>query len=171
MRVDAPVISRAICNSPTSYNGAVRGGMFCAGNMAGGQDSCQRDGGGGLICNDLVYGIVSFGNGCARPNFPGVYTDVAIYNAWIDSIIDWQEGEHEIIPTPTPITSPTPIPTLDPTPDPTFTPTDIPVPTSTDDPTPTPTPTTPTESPGGAAGIVNSIYLFVICISIVFFNN
>lgn len=81
--------------------------MFCAGSMTGGFGPCHRDGGGGLICNGIVYGIVSWGNGCGFPNFPGVYTDIAMYNVWIDSIIVWNDGEHENIPTPTPITSTT----------------------------------------------------------------
>lgn len=41
LRVNAVVISRAVCNSYNSYSGAVRGGMFCAGNMIGGQGTCQ----------------------------------------------------------------------------------------------------------------------------------
>lgn len=39
--------------------------------------------------------------GCALPNLPGVYTDVAVYNNWIDETIIWDSGEHEHIPTPT----------------------------------------------------------------------
>ena len=45
---------------------------------------CQGDSGGPLVVPQspedmtaIVYGIVSFGNGCARPNAPGVYTRVA----------------------------------------------------------------------------------------------
>lgn len=105
-RVNVVVISRTVCNANTSYNGSIRGGMFCAGNMLGGEDACTRDGGGGLICNDLVYGIVSWGRECGLAGFPGVYTDVAIYNFWIDSIIGW-EGEHENITTPTTMMTPT----------------------------------------------------------------
>lgn len=35
---------------------------------------------GGLICHGQIAGIVSFGFGCARINFPGAYVDVAAYN-------------------------------------------------------------------------------------------
>lgn len=31
----------------------------------------------------VVAGIVSFGNGCGRPNLQDVYTDVSSYNEWI----------------------------------------------------------------------------------------
>ena len=30
-----------ICNGSTSYRGTLGAGMFCAGTMAGGRDSCQ----------------------------------------------------------------------------------------------------------------------------------
>lgn len=41
LRINATVISRALCNAPNSYNGSVRADMFCAGNMNGGVDACQ----------------------------------------------------------------------------------------------------------------------------------
>ncbi|KRY01353.1 Enteropeptidase [Trichinella pseudospiralis] len=57
--------------------------MFCAGEMSGGKDSCQGDSGGPLVCklNDTFFqmGIVSFGDGCARKNHPGIYTKVPHY--------------------------------------------------------------------------------------------
>lgn len=43
----------------------------------------QGDSGGGLICGDVVKGIVSWGIGCARQDQPGVYTDVYQYRDWI----------------------------------------------------------------------------------------
>jgi secreted trypsin-like serine protease len=62
--------------------------MICAGVEEGGKDACQGDSGGPLLCSDYhdgntLCGIVSFGFGCARPEFSGVYTKVAYYADWI----------------------------------------------------------------------------------------
>ena len=44
----------------------------------GGKDSCQGDSGGPLVVSTdpnqesaIIFGIVSFGHGCARPEAPG----------------------------------------------------------------------------------------------------
>ena len=62
-------------------------GMFCAGYLAGGVDTCQGDSGGGMVCEvrgrKAVMGLTSWGYGCGRPNRPGVYTKVADYLEWI----------------------------------------------------------------------------------------
>ncbi|XP_062240495.1 acrosin-like [Platichthys flesus] len=64
--------------------------MICAWVQAGGIDSCQGDSGGGLVTKVgsgwAVVGIVSFGDGCAKPNVPGIYTRVSQYMEWISNI-------------------------------------------------------------------------------------
>lgn len=58
--------------------------MICAGyiNM-GGIDACQGDSGGPFVCNGLLTGIISWGEGCALADKPGVYTNVSAFNDWI----------------------------------------------------------------------------------------
>jgi len=60
---------------------------LCAGYPEGGRDTCQGDSGGPLLVQAdgwRVAGITSFGDGCARPGRPGVYTGVGSVKSWID---------------------------------------------------------------------------------------
>jgi len=88
MKVDLPVVSDATC--ATSYGSSLTSNMICAGLQAGGVDSCQGDSGGPLFVDngngtESLIGIVSFGNGCAQPDYYGVYTKVANYTSWIET--------------------------------------------------------------------------------------
>ncbi|KAH8270462.1 hypothetical protein KR018_010250 [Drosophila ironensis] len=51
------------------------------------RDTCSGDSGGPLVCKNILYGITSFGIGCANPNYPGVYVNVFRYVRWIKRVV------------------------------------------------------------------------------------
>lgn len=95
MSVEVNTISNEECEQSqgsngalfNSYEGRITHGMLCAADS--GQDSCQGDSGGPLVLEgsygalDVQVGIVSWGIGCANPNFPGVYARLSSYYDWI----------------------------------------------------------------------------------------
>ncbi|PNP76503.1 hypothetical protein FNYG_09922 [Fusarium nygamai] len=85
LKVTVPVVSRASCRA--SYgSSAITNQMFCAGVSSGGKDSCQGDSGGPIVdSSKTLLGVVSWGEGCAQPNFPGVYANVGALRSFIDS--------------------------------------------------------------------------------------
>ncbi|KAK0151081.1 Trypsin [Merluccius polli] len=85
--VKLPMVSVERCNSSDSFQGNITANMLCAGYSAGGKDACEGDSGGPLVCEGRLYGVVSWGKGCADPQFPGVYTAVAKFRRWIDRTI------------------------------------------------------------------------------------
>ncbi|XP_056144798.1 prostasin-like isoform X2 [Lampris incognitus] len=88
--VEVPVVGNRQCNCHYGV-GSITDNMICAGLAAGGKDSCQGDSGGPMVSKQdgrwIQSGIVSFGFGCARPEFPGVYARVSQYQSWINSHI------------------------------------------------------------------------------------
>lgn len=82
---EVPIMTQDDCR--TAYGArSITNRMFCAGLSLGGKDACQGDSGGPLLVNETLYGIVSWGNGCARPGQPGVYTNVSLLRKFIENV-------------------------------------------------------------------------------------
>jgi len=70
--------------------------MFCAGHQKGHIDTCAGDSGGPLLCRDTtkpnhpwtIFGITSFGDGCAQRNKFGIYAKVPNYVDWVWSVVN-----------------------------------------------------------------------------------
>ncbi|KAI4459622.1 polyserase-related [Holotrichia oblita] len=85
--VSVPVISNERCHVFYQAVGDnITDSMLCAGYTVGGRDACQGDSGGPLTANGQLIGIVSWGEGCARANFPGVYASVPYLRYFITQI-------------------------------------------------------------------------------------
>ncbi|KAF9818370.1 hypothetical protein SFRURICE_017792 [Spodoptera frugiperda] len=56
--------------------------QMCAGELSGGKDTCQDN-----SCIFHVVGVTSFGRNCADKGRPAVYTRVASYVDWIESVV------------------------------------------------------------------------------------
>jgi trypsin len=85
-----PIVTDASCSG--AYSDFDAATMVCAGYPQGGTDTCQGDSGGPMFGHTTlgelkVVGATSFGEGCARPNKPGVYARVAdtALREWIRS--------------------------------------------------------------------------------------
>jgi len=107
LEVAVPLVNNTVCNS--SY-GTITDNMSCAGYAAGGKDSCQGDSGGPLVVPDRnggwrLAGVVSFGYGCARQNFYGVYTRVSNYVEWMHESIAASQTPPTATETPVTVTN------------------------------------------------------------------
>ncbi|MBT2441213.1 serine protease [Streptomyces sp. ISL-36] len=88
-KATVPFVSDASCKA--AYGSSlVPSEEICAGYNEGGVDTCQGDSGGPMFRRDnagawIQVGIVSWGEGCARPGYPGVYTEVSTFASNIKS--------------------------------------------------------------------------------------
>lgn len=86
LSVQVPIVPLTAAN--TAYNMTITADQLPAGVAAGGKDSCQGDSGGPLIVMNgtepMLAGIVSWGEGCARANTPGLYARVGSFATWMD---------------------------------------------------------------------------------------
>ncbi|XP_053328028.1 transmembrane protease serine 9-like [Spea bombifrons] len=97
-KVMTPLIDHKRCDqmyhvgsSSSSSYVIIQEEKICSGYKEGQKDSCQGDSGGPLVCKVkgawFQAGIVSWGDGCALPNRPGVYTLVTAYKSWIKTYV------------------------------------------------------------------------------------
>jgi len=87
-KAELPIVTDAVCRQ--AYGAAeIEDNMICAGFTQGGVDSCEGDSGGPLVASDRGYrylaGITSFGYGCARPGYPGVYQEISYHSEFINT--------------------------------------------------------------------------------------
>ncbi|XP_033096152.1 mannan-binding lectin serine protease 1-like [Anneissia japonica] len=90
--VYVPLVSRQKCRSvyrPLEY--PITENMVCAGERRGGKDACEGDSGGPFMFRNydlayFAYGLVSWGNGCGKEGYYGVYTRVDKYVNWIRNV-------------------------------------------------------------------------------------
>ncbi|XP_046459628.1 trypsin-like [Daphnia pulex] len=89
------IIPNADCKTQYAVGGVemeITNQQLCA--SADGRDTCQGDSGGPIVVQAgsttawTQVGITSFGNGCAKPNFAGVYASVAFFRNWINTYMN-----------------------------------------------------------------------------------
>ncbi|XP_041989116.1 trypsin-1-like [Aricia agestis] len=85
--VRVPILSLTQCRGMKYRASRITNNMLCAGRAS--TDSCQGDSGGPLLIQQgdryQIVGIVSWGVGCGRPGYPGVYTRITRYLPWINA--------------------------------------------------------------------------------------
>lgn len=90
--VEIPLVDKTSCDYNYIRNGfssLLNNCQICAGSPEGGKDACQGDSGGPLICTyngeNILCGLVSWGIGCGKKEYPGIYTKVSCYMEWIEN--------------------------------------------------------------------------------------
>ncbi|KAL0134164.1 hypothetical protein PUN28_001180 [Cardiocondyla obscurior] len=97
-RVNLPILSKEECDQAGYAKNRITENMLCAGYIlhpegTGAQDACFGDSGGPLHVKGIygqleLIGIISWGRGCGRPNFPGIFTKLTNYIGWLKDRLD-----------------------------------------------------------------------------------
>jgi len=91
LKARVPFVSDASCGARYRAAGHtfINSDHLCAGLEQGGIDTCQGDSGGPMVARTangfIQVGIVSWGEGCARPRFAGVYSEVSTFATQIQA--------------------------------------------------------------------------------------
>ncbi|NXY52118.1 CFAD factor, partial [Ceuthmochares aereus] len=92
--VKRPVISRDVCNHRTRHDHTITEKMMCTDSRR--KDTCKGDSGGPLVCNGVAEGVVTAGSRvCGNYKKPAIYTRIAPYVAWIDSVMASTDEEDD----------------------------------------------------------------------------
>lgn len=86
-----PIVNQDNCNKTYESIHEITSQMICAGEKNVGKNICRGDEGGPLICNvkngaNKLIGLVSWSEGCAESNYPGVYARVQTVRSWIQGV-------------------------------------------------------------------------------------
>ncbi|XP_010155714.1 PREDICTED: urokinase-type plasminogen activator-like [Eurypyga helias] len=104
MSATVNLIPQEDCKYKYYDNIRVTDNMVCAGHSTWMIDACKGDSGGPMVCEHngrmMLYGIVSWGDGCAKKYKPGVYTRVTQYLNWIDSNMNAVTTKSRLLPKP-----------------------------------------------------------------------
>ena len=119
LAVSIPIVSNA--QAAQLYRIPMPASVLTAGLVGqGGADSCQGDSGGPLVVQSAAgprqAGVVSWGFGCGRAQYPGVYTRVSSYQSWLEQYVPDLVAPPQAQPEPTPTPTPTPTPAPAPAP-------------------------------------------------------
>ncbi|XP_055908440.1 trypsin-1 [Eupeodes corollae] len=89
-QVKVPILTITECRNQRYKSSRITSSMLCAGKSK--MDSCQGDSGGPLLLSNgvkyYIVGIVSWGVGCGRDGYPGVYTRVSKFIPWIKANLE-----------------------------------------------------------------------------------
>ncbi|MDM8552622.1 trypsin-like serine protease [Desulfobacterales bacterium HSG2] len=90
LQVSVPIVSNDLCREAYSDD-EITDSMICAGYIEGGKDACYGDSGGPLIVQEgdiwRLTGIVSWGEGCAKPGYYGVYARISQLLGFINEYV------------------------------------------------------------------------------------
>lgn len=115
--VSLPLVSTS--QASQLYRLQLPDGVLAAGFVGeGGADACQGDSGGPLVVSGprgpQLAGVVSWGYGCARANYPGLYTRVSSFESWLEGYIPGLGQSAQPVPDESPAQAPAPAPTPSP---------------------------------------------------------